>query len=257
MSNSDRRTRLDKLDQEIPQLRLRLKQLERERSEIFSSLTFPVLTLPVEVTSEIFIHCLPTTPSAPRSSDAPLLLARVCRPWRNIALFTPRLWSTFSFPVNTPESQQARDYFINGWLSRSSNHGLFIRLYAMYEPGEDDEAEAPARARPGSIKTCLELFTKHSFRWRSVELCLKLSVLQNLPQATFPQLEHLTIGCWAQDDRDFRSSYLDFSAAPRLRSVKMLLDSVGDVDMRLVSLPWTQLTSFTGKEFCVNECFLF
>ncbi|KAJ7982993.1 hypothetical protein DFH06DRAFT_904033, partial [Mycena polygramma] len=60
--------------------------------------------LPVEVNSEIFIHCLPSGPEGfdsikydrmkPRSRNAPLLLLQICRTWRDIALGTPRLWST-------------------------------------------------------------------------------------------------------------------------------------------------------------------
>ncbi|KAJ7170891.1 hypothetical protein C8R43DRAFT_981451 [Mycena crocata] len=114
MPESARRTRLNKLGEEISLLRLRLQELEEEREEIFTSLTFTVLALPAEVTSEIFIHCVPSVsspPSKPKPSVAPLLLTGICRQWRNIALTTPRLWSTFCFPAAAPKSE-AREGFI-------------------------------------------------------------------------------------------------------------------------------------------------
>ncbi|KAJ7166786.1 hypothetical protein C8R46DRAFT_842675, partial [Mycena filopes] len=54
---------------------------------------YPILTLrPVEITAEIFIHCLPDTPAPPSVRIAPLLLARICRQWRDIVYSTSRLW---------------------------------------------------------------------------------------------------------------------------------------------------------------------
>ncbi|KAJ6561438.1 hypothetical protein DFH09DRAFT_864274, partial [Mycena vulgaris] len=64
----------------------------------------PVLTLPSEITAEIFLQCLPDTDvlgedpvcemAEELESNAPVLLMGVCRAWRDIALATPMLWST-------------------------------------------------------------------------------------------------------------------------------------------------------------------
>ncbi|KAJ6630351.1 hypothetical protein B0H10DRAFT_1649973, partial [Mycena sp. CBHHK59/15] len=55
---------------------------------------YPILTLPLEITSEIFSHCLPPNilMVEPSTSAAPLLLTEICRTWRTIALSTPGLW---------------------------------------------------------------------------------------------------------------------------------------------------------------------
>ncbi|KAJ7120013.1 hypothetical protein C8R46DRAFT_876350, partial [Mycena filopes] len=69
--------------------------LEEEKIAIQKSLesvVYPILTIPFEITAEIFLHCLPAFPSQPSGSVAPMLLARICRQWRNIACSTPRLW---------------------------------------------------------------------------------------------------------------------------------------------------------------------
>ncbi|KAJ7166778.1 hypothetical protein C8R46DRAFT_872873, partial [Mycena filopes] len=72
------------------QRRLTEEKIAIEKS--LDSTVYPILTLPVEITAEIFIHCLPDAPASPSVRIAPMLLARRCRQWRNIACSTPRLW---------------------------------------------------------------------------------------------------------------------------------------------------------------------
>ncbi|KAJ7137239.1 hypothetical protein C8R46DRAFT_1322091, partial [Mycena filopes] len=78
-----------------PRLEERLRRLTEEKTAIqksLDSIVYPILTLPVDLTGEIFVHCLPDTPAPPSSTIAPLLLTRICRQWRNIACSTPKLW---------------------------------------------------------------------------------------------------------------------------------------------------------------------
>ncbi|KAJ6483087.1 hypothetical protein C8R45DRAFT_787134, partial [Mycena sanguinolenta] len=62
--------------------------------ERLDSYKYPVLTLPNEMVSEIFIHCMPPYPQCPPLSGAlsPTSLAHICRKWRAVALATPELW---------------------------------------------------------------------------------------------------------------------------------------------------------------------
>ncbi|KAJ7909300.1 hypothetical protein B0H13DRAFT_1616632 [Mycena leptocephala] len=85
------RDHLARLNSQIP--------LEAEPTTIHKTLSavfHPVLDLPGEVTSEIFLHCLPDTPSIPSSITAPLLLLKICKRWRDTALKTPVLWASFA-----------------------------------------------------------------------------------------------------------------------------------------------------------------
>ncbi|KAJ6477598.1 hypothetical protein C8R45DRAFT_363244 [Mycena sanguinolenta] len=52
----------------------------------------PVARLPVEISSEIFLHSLQTSPS--RKQDVPTGLLGICHAWTDIALATPALWTT-------------------------------------------------------------------------------------------------------------------------------------------------------------------
>ncbi|KAJ7621749.1 hypothetical protein DFH06DRAFT_948572, partial [Mycena polygramma] len=92
--------RLAELDAQIPVLEAERRKIQRQ----LRTLKFPVLTLPVEVTSEIFICCLPPAFSKDTGFDiehgwmrpllvgAPLVFLHVCRAWRDVAIGTPRLW---------------------------------------------------------------------------------------------------------------------------------------------------------------------
>ncbi|KAJ6480949.1 hypothetical protein C8R45DRAFT_905564, partial [Mycena sanguinolenta] len=73
------------------------RELMMEKAIIEDSLRliiYPILTIPVEITSEIFLHCLPAIEAAlPSTNSAPLLLGRICQTWRDIAYSNPRLWA--------------------------------------------------------------------------------------------------------------------------------------------------------------------
>ncbi|KAJ7165735.1 hypothetical protein C8R46DRAFT_900433, partial [Mycena filopes] len=70
-----------------------LKEVQRNAQASLTAVTYPVLTLPNEITSRIFPTCLPTDgPVRPMPHTAPLLLAQICRHWRDVALSSCELW---------------------------------------------------------------------------------------------------------------------------------------------------------------------
>ncbi|KAJ6533078.1 hypothetical protein B0H19DRAFT_884848, partial [Mycena capillaripes] len=83
------RSRISELDALIASLTAERQRLQAESDAI----VYPVLSLPPEITMEIFSCCIPSE-SNPRPSptEAPLLLAQICRQWREVALHTPALW---------------------------------------------------------------------------------------------------------------------------------------------------------------------
>ncbi|KAJ6610442.1 hypothetical protein B0H10DRAFT_1643768, partial [Mycena sp. CBHHK59/15] len=91
------RSRLSEIDAAIAQQHLLLDDLEEKRwtieQQINSRANFPFLRLPVEIISEIFVHCLPDpSDSQPDLRKALFVLMDVCSAWRKIALSTPVLW---------------------------------------------------------------------------------------------------------------------------------------------------------------------
>lgn len=64
------------------------------------ALLAPVRRIPVDVLTEIFLSCLPTTHNPVIShAEPPFLLTRVCSSWRRLALGTPLLWASIHIPI--------------------------------------------------------------------------------------------------------------------------------------------------------------
>ncbi|KAJ7072811.1 hypothetical protein C8F01DRAFT_1362082, partial [Mycena amicta] len=54
----------------------------------------PIFSMPPELTSEIFLNCLPDGPADMNLKSPPLLFLQICRRWSDIAVSTPRLWAS-------------------------------------------------------------------------------------------------------------------------------------------------------------------
>ncbi|KAJ7181591.1 hypothetical protein C8R43DRAFT_1055275 [Mycena crocata] len=105
------------------------KDIQRQLDQV----VYPVLTLPHEITSEIFVQCLPSPADdgeneprgRPNTSQAPLLLLHVCRTWRAIATATPHLWNHLHLAFNeVPSSVRGRDEledFVDSWFGRAGS----------------------------------------------------------------------------------------------------------------------------------------
>ncbi|KAJ7609116.1 hypothetical protein FB45DRAFT_762837, partial [Roridomyces roridus] len=98
---SNTAAQLATLDEEIAQLKTRLKQREDERTVVAIShqrslpIVSPLRRIPPEILSEIFVWTqpLPADLAGPPILTTRWLLSQVSRRWREIALSTPSLWS--------------------------------------------------------------------------------------------------------------------------------------------------------------------
>ncbi|KAJ7762570.1 hypothetical protein B0H16DRAFT_1231402, partial [Mycena metata] len=88
---------------------------------------YPILTLPVETTSEIFLHCLPDYAIYPSGAVAPMLLGRICRQWRNIACGIPRLWATLMIHHQFG-ARKKNQLLLREWLRRARTAPLSLHL---------------------------------------------------------------------------------------------------------------------------------
>ncbi|KAJ7304567.1 hypothetical protein DFH08DRAFT_903373 [Mycena albidolilacea] len=106
----------------------RQRRLMKERITIQQSLhliVYPILTIPVELTSEIFLHCLPVDPAQPNARLAPLLLGRICRVWRNIAYTDPKLWASLGLRI---WGRKGLKLGVEDWLRRAGSVPLALSL---------------------------------------------------------------------------------------------------------------------------------
>ncbi|KAJ7681219.1 hypothetical protein B0H17DRAFT_912692, partial [Mycena rosella] len=95
----------------------------------------PVLTLPHEITSEIFIHCLPPSPvfsaqfpDGPNALEAPLLLLQICKKWSSIAISTPDLWVYLRVNVGRRPPSPQLEKFIEDWFHRAGSRPLSLSV---------------------------------------------------------------------------------------------------------------------------------
>ncbi|KAJ7177100.1 hypothetical protein C8R46DRAFT_48468, partial [Mycena filopes] len=90
------RRRITEVDAEILALRDALSKAKLERKALkqhLSNYKYPVLTLPNEVVSEIFLQTVDGFTSL-RGRASPVYLGHICQRWRDIVLSTPSLWSS-------------------------------------------------------------------------------------------------------------------------------------------------------------------
>ncbi|KAJ6518208.1 hypothetical protein C8R47DRAFT_8409 [Mycena vitilis] len=228
------RSRSSEIDSEIATLEMSISKLKAERAILgihLSSYIYPVLTLPNEVISEIFLQSLdPADPPFPPSnstltgSASPLYLGHICQRWRDIALSTPSLWTVISLTtsVRIPHS---RLRLLDIWLTRSRQCPLSVTIADNGWPTlarQFVDAIAPHHRRLQVLR--LKVGHEDLPKWQS-ELPL-LRVLHIYPM-------HWSAYTQPPD----RVSPL-FLSAPNLNTV-----AIHSNHRAMFPLPWEQLTS--------------
>ncbi|KAG1813157.1 uncharacterized protein BJ212DRAFT_1366829 [Suillus subaureus] len=112
---------------------LRLKLVE-QKDKIVQSMTLhkrlvsAVWRLPPEILSHIFMYCLPEEQYlSPAPRLAPMLLTRICRRWRDVAVATPGLWCRLFVDVDYSDWQPTA-FGCNSWLKRSRQYPLSLAV---------------------------------------------------------------------------------------------------------------------------------
>jgi hypothetical protein len=130
------RKQLSELTSKIDDL---LQQQKRLKAFISAheALTSPVRRLPREILQEIFLHCLPSDhlPILCRR-EAPLVLTRICRHWRDLAQSTPSIWSALRIVVPSGHKDH-RDFQlkrIERWLGYTKSVPLTLEIWSLDPP---------------------------------------------------------------------------------------------------------------------------
>lgn len=89
-----------------------------------------------ELLMKVFIECLSPEPEPELCgpSTPPLLLGRICRYWRTVALATPYLWSHIHVSLNF-HNIMAQTSWVDSWLERSKKSPLSVSLM-YYSPAD-------------------------------------------------------------------------------------------------------------------------
>ncbi|KAJ7167601.1 hypothetical protein C8R46DRAFT_1093547 [Mycena filopes] len=229
-SSAPLRAELHDLSLLISHQKLVLHELEGRWQKLqtqLDSIVYPVLTLPPEIASEIFVHCLPVDGKReldvvnPR--EAPLLLMHICKRWRKIALSTPPLWSIFELAQLDDLAHTA-----SVWFERARMCPLSIKIQRLSADLVQD------------FPVFMEIFRQHSRQVRSLELHTEM--FNDLEQMGSPfdltRLQKLSIY--------LQSSHQDHHGAPYELSLNM--------GPSLLTLPWVQVTKFTAESYTPSQC---
>ncbi|KAJ7608209.1 hypothetical protein FB45DRAFT_1067583 [Roridomyces roridus] len=177
----------------------------------------PVLSLPPEITAEIFVFSLPASPELRGLAglSSPSLFLQLCRLWRDIALGTPALWSSIN--VDLEKSNDAR-------------RKRQLREYAPF----------------------VEAIVLHVSRWQHLDIGVPRA---SFPDITAPMPLLLSAAVDWRDDPDTSQQTTSvappvpiFQSAPNLRTVS--LDFEYNPYTR--PLPWSQITTLTAQCYPVD-----
>ncbi|KAJ7156506.1 hypothetical protein C8R43DRAFT_1065415 [Mycena crocata] len=227
------RARLKDVEAEIMILEHAIVMLRMERFTIQGRLhayKYPVLTLPNEIVSEIFLHFLPPYPDCPSPTGrfSPTLLTQICRKWRQIALATPALWSAIPSPPLEAICDEKYVHLLESWLARSGLCPVSINI-----------GDEPEDLQEGVLQALIP----HRLRWEYLELGIYGTLIHRLEGPT-PLLRRLNL--WLEGSP---ASPVAFTEALLLRTA-----SLNDYAAANVVLPWAQLTSLTLKVIYPSEC---
>ncbi|KAJ7804001.1 hypothetical protein B0H14DRAFT_2527584 [Mycena olivaceomarginata] len=127
------RSRIAHIEAQISELERTISSLKEEKDSLrdrLATYTYPVLTLPNETVSEIFIHFLPDFPRYPPPIGllSPYLLCQICHKWRHIALATPALWSVISLSFHKAGRVPQKLRYLQTSIERSGSCRLSLKL---------------------------------------------------------------------------------------------------------------------------------
>ncbi|KAJ7644492.1 hypothetical protein FB45DRAFT_1115966 [Roridomyces roridus] len=212
------RSILEEIDQRIllheEQIAL-LRAMRHSTARELDAIVYPVLILPSEIPSEIFIHYVESHPT--RNS---MRLTWVCQSWRTVAISTCQLW-TQCMDLYTTSALQI-------WLSRAGDLPLNLDFQATL--GISSEGHDIAYHTISRFSSQLKTLTLST-----------LAGSITIPPRPFPRLEKLSIdsensGDEDDDDDETSAPRLD---APRLREVVLNNAAVKQLQ---ATLPKRQLT---------------
>ncbi|KAJ7720775.1 hypothetical protein B0H16DRAFT_380991, partial [Mycena metata] len=214
--------------------------------------TYPVLTLPNEIVSEIFLQFLPVYPETPPiiGSSSPNVLRHICQKWREIALSTPALWRGITLSLRNGKRLDQKLRLLELWLKRSGSCRLSLHIDL-----EVDDMDLDGDAAINLAAT-LDLFTQaiaaHSARWEYLRLYLPVHPFPSI-SASLPFLRALTMGPVepiVNGTHNADSLVQALRAAPLLRNVAVVFWREPCISL----YPWSQLTSFTGHSILPHLC---
>ncbi|KAF8804144.1 hypothetical protein BYT27DRAFT_7107916 [Phlegmacium glaucopus] len=246
---------LSELNAKITEMKAALVEVTWARDRLqaaanqHQALISPIRQLPPELLQVIFVYCLPSHRNAVmHSSEAPVLLGRVCSEWRQISISTPAVWSSlhivppnvnFSNLTSSTTRFERKRELIEMWLGRSGTCPLNIS-FVWFASDSEDETRLCASLLEALVPMC--------GRWQLLDFQVPLKMFKpfvGLTVKDVPMLEGLSL----MDNRTpfgtdvvdkWPDSLIFAESATNLRNFTLTFFSGG---LRLPTIPWHQLTT--------------
>ncbi|KAJ7691852.1 hypothetical protein B0H16DRAFT_1853033 [Mycena metata] len=237
------RERIADLAARIVDLECSIRALRAEQETVQERLdayTYPVLTLPPDLVSDIFVHFLPVYPKrAPHTGLlSPITLGQICRPWREIAFSTPQLWRTFKLVLPARDSKR----------SGQADH-VHMAMEAALCRSRSCPLSVELRCNRFETTPLFETIIAHRACWQHLRLFVLVANLVAI-EGPFPLLRSLTTTVWISTIEDARRRSTAFRASPLLHRVAIAQYEEVFRDM----LPWSQLTVLLIQSIQIKQC---
>nr|GAT46523.1 predicted protein [Mycena chlorophos] len=212
-----------------------------------SAAAFNILSLPIEITTEIFLHALPGERKLTlRHLDAPLVFLSVCKTWNQIAHSTPTLWRFLSLYISPPNFRKAGDAtFLAGlerWFLRCEERlGLHFKL-------------------SGPVGCVAWVLGSEAFRSHASSISyLRLTPINHASEAAtieLPELSNLRAFEWVKPPHNLNGSgRVSLAAGPQYPQLRRAFIHYGTTSE--LALPWHQLTEVHCRSRAVAEVLQF
>jgi len=243
------------IDTEIQCLMAKREQVQRSL-DIYNIILSPARRLLPDILREIFYHSIGRTYPLLSATEAPMILTRVCRLWRSVALSSPRIWTRLHIPLpgdprsalnlvvnNAQALELRRQEFsktmalrcqaVKEWLDRSGSCPLFLSIaYPFnYNPPIDNNGGAEEDDVAGPL---FQIIRPYAPRWEHLCLSMPLSIYQKLetkiPLDRLSRLRSFIVSIWS----------LGSSLGAPLRIIEL-------PSLKKLSLNWSELTHNLGR----------
>ncbi|KDR69828.1 hypothetical protein GALMADRAFT_230486 [Galerina marginata CBS 339.88] len=206
-----------------------------------------ILRLPFEITAEIFAFYTETQHNCDVNSksgmSAPLLLAAVCKTWREIALTTPQLWTTINIFIPSFAKIPFLTELAESWMKRSGDLPLNIKVSIS------GSILSRVKSHQEDISRIFDSIRCVSPRWRRLALEIPADLYHDFlgPLTDAPLLCDLRLIPIVYQD-SLKDDGFHLSNTPRLTHLQ-----ISRIFVSTISIPWQNLTAIEAASIYIDE----